>query len=87
MRDPKTRRPAPIHPNLKRAYRGPTWLQSHHPSRWLVSTPYFQGYILETVPTVPTVGRTYVSRPGGWAEEPPTAQVQLSDQPVVTTVP
>lgn len=68
------REASPTRPNLKRAYRGPTWLPS-------------QGYILETVPIVPTVGRTYFSRPAGWAEEPPIARVQLSDQPVVTTVP
>lgn len=79
--------PHPPAPNLKRAYRGPAWLQPHLPSRWSQHLTYFRGYILETVPTVPRVGRMYVSRPRGRAEEPLIARVQLSDQPVVTTVP
>ena len=49
------------------------------------STLLSQGCTLETAPSVGIVGETYIPRTEEGIKKPPAAQVQLRDQPAITS--
>lgn len=50
--------------NLRSLQRGPTWVQSDHPTQTVSASPSSQGCIPETAPTMGTVDRIHILRTG-----------------------